>query len=64
MKNIVLILAVLLSASCLAQQAQNLDSKVTNVTLFLSGAQVTRSAQATLKAEWVQLRGRDQQQAD
>ncbi|MDO9255003.1 MAG: mucoidy inhibitor MuiA family protein [Bacteroidales bacterium] len=50
MKNIILILAVLLSASCFAQQAQTLDSKVTNVTLFLSGAQVTRAAQATLKA--------------
>jgi len=44
-----LLLAVLLSVSCYAQQTQNLDSKVTNVTLFLSGAQVTRSAQAMLK---------------
>jgi hypothetical protein len=50
MKNIILFLAVLLSVSSLAQQAQNLDSKVTNITLFLSGAQVTRSAQATLPA--------------
>ena len=50
MKNIFLFLVVLLSVSCFAQQSQNLDSKVTNVTLFLSGAQVTRSAQATLKS--------------
>lgn len=49
MKNIILLLAVLVGFSCFAQQSQNLDSKVTNVTLFLSGAQVTRTAQATLK---------------
>lgn len=50
MKTIVLFLSVLLSFTSYAQQIQNLDSKVTNVTLFLSGAQVTRSAQATLKS--------------
>jgi hypothetical protein len=50
MKKILLLLAVLLSVSSYSQQAQNLDSKVTNVTLFLSGAQVTRVAQATIKA--------------
>lgn len=50
MKNLILSLVVLLSVSSYAQQAQNLDSKVSQVTLFLSGAQVTRSAQAILKA--------------
>ena len=49
MKNIILLLVFLLSVSSYAQQSQNLDSKVTNVTLFLSGAQVTRSAEAILK---------------
>jgi len=49
MKILFLSLIVSFSVSCLAQQAQSLDSKVTNVTLFLSGAQVTRSAQATLQ---------------
>lgn len=50
MKTIVLFVLVLLSFTSYAQQIQNLDSKVTNVTLFLSGAQVSRSAQAILKA--------------
>ena len=50
MKSILLILAVAIAASCFAQQTQSLDSKVTNVTLFLSGAQVTRSAQSSLPA--------------
>jgi hypothetical protein len=49
MKSIILFLSVVFSVSCFAQQAQNLDSKVTNVTLFLSGAQVTRTTQATLQ---------------
>jgi len=49
MKNIILLLAALISFSGYAQQVQNLDSKVTNVTLFLSGAQVTRATEATLK---------------
>ena len=49
MKILFLSLIVSFSVSCLAQQAQSLDSKVTNVTLFLSGAQVTRTAQATLQ---------------
>jgi len=49
MKRTILFLATMLSVSCFAQQAQNLDSKVTNVTLFLSGAQVTRTAQASLQ---------------
>ena len=50
MKSILLILAVAIASSCFAQQTQSLDSKVTNVTLFLSGAQVTRSAQSSLPA--------------
>jgi hypothetical protein len=50
MKRILSLLAVAFATSCFAQQTQSLDSKVTNVTLFLSGAQVTRSAQATLQA--------------
>lgn len=49
MKTLTLSLIFLFSVSCFAQLAQNLDSKVTNVTLFLSGAQVTRTAQATLQ---------------
>jgi hypothetical protein len=49
MKQIILLLAVAITATCFAQQTQNVDSKVSNVTLFLSGAQVTRTAQATLQ---------------
>jgi len=49
MKTILLFLAVALSAVCSAQQAQSPDSKVSSVTLFLSGAQVTRTAQASLQ---------------
>ena len=49
MKITFLSLAILISVSCIAQQSQTPDSKVTNVTLFLSGAQVTRTAEATLK---------------
>jgi len=49
MKNLILFLALMLSISAFAQQTQNPDSKVTNVTLFLAGAQVTRNAQATLQ---------------
>lgn len=48
MKPIILFLAILLNLSCIAQQSLTLDSKVTAVTLFLSGAQVTRTAQASL----------------
>jgi hypothetical protein len=48
MKSVTLLLAVVLTGSCFAQQALNLDSKVTGVTLFLAGAQVTRSAQAVI----------------
>ncbi len=50
MKIILLLLVAAFTASCFAQQAQSPDSKVTDVTLFLSGAQVTRVAQATLKS--------------
>jgi hypothetical protein len=49
MKRIPLLLSALFSFSCFAQPSQNLDSKVTNVTLFISGAQVTRTAQASLQ---------------
>ncbi len=49
MKPILLLLAVALSAVCSAQQAQSPESKVSSVTLFLSGAQVTRTAQAMLQ---------------
>lgn len=49
MKSVLLILAVALSAFCTAQQVQSPESKVSNVTLFLAGAQVTRTAQATLQ---------------
>lgn len=50
MKLILLFLTLLPGFLCLAQQVQNVDSKATGVTLFLSGAQVTRSAQATLES--------------
>ena len=49
MKPILLLLEVAFSAVCSAQQAQSPDSKVSSVTLFLSGAQVTRTAQAMLQ---------------
>ncbi len=49
MKPILLLFAVALSAVCSAQQAQSPESKVSSVTLFLSGAQVTRTAQAMLQ---------------
>ena len=49
MKPILLLLAVVLSSVCSAQQAQSPDTKVSSVTLFLSGAQVTRTAQAMLQ---------------
>lgn len=48
MKSIFLLLAVAFTTVCFAQQTQSIDSKVTNVTLFLSGAQVTRASQANL----------------
>ena len=50
MKNLFLLLSLIIGVSCFAQQVQNPESKVTNVTLFLSGAQVTRSAQSLLPA--------------
>ncbi len=50
MKNVIFLLALAIAVSGFAQDAKNLDSKVTNVTLFLSGAQVTRTAQAKLEA--------------
>lgn len=49
MKLTLILLAVALSAVCSAQQAQSPETKVSNVTLFLSGAQVTRTAQAMLQ---------------
>ena len=49
MKLTLILLAVALSAVCSAQQAQSPESKVSSVTLFLSGAQVTRTAQASLQ---------------
>jgi len=50
MKKTIFILLVFASFCAVAQQAQSLDSKATQVTLFLSGAQVTRTAQAALQA--------------
>ncbi len=50
MKIILLLLALGSAASCFAQQTESPDSKVTDVTLFLSGAQVTRTAQETIQA--------------
>ena len=41
-------MALSITISGYAQQSLNPDSKVTGVTLFLSGAQVTRSAQAAI----------------
>lgn len=50
MKVISLLFAVVFTTTCFGQQAQSLDTKVTGVTLFLSGAQVTRTAQASLQS--------------
>lgn len=44
----ILLLACLLSAFALSAAERPLKSSITSVTVYLSGAQVTRTAQATL----------------
>ncbi len=50
MKNIFLICLLAISSTILAQDAVKVSSTIDGVTVFLSGAQVTRSAQVELKA--------------
>ena len=51
MKNLLILIALLISAGISAENIDTLrvESKITNVTVFLSGAQITRKADLKLK---------------
>lgn len=50
MKNIILLCLLAMSTSLMAQEAAQVTSSIDGVTVFLSGAQISRSAQVELKA--------------
>ncbi|MGK0279540.1 MAG: hypothetical protein ACI9RU_002319, partial [Litorivivens sp.] len=50
MKNIILLCLLAVSTSLMAQEAVQVTSSIDGVTVFLSGAQISRSAQVELKA--------------